>query len=77
MKLVTAVIKPFKLEEVRDALALRPDTPVVRVDARSVESGTATLIALVEHALRRDGGAPGRGRSVAGFRPLASASGIN
>ena len=42
-------------EEVRDALALRADTPIVRVDARSSTSCTAALIALVEHALVRSG----------------------
>ena len=63
----------FPDDEVRDALALRPDTPVVRVDARSADSCTAALIRLVEHTLRRDGAAPGPGR--AGYRPLASASG--
>ena len=67
----------FPDDEVRDALALRPDTPVVRVDARSAESCTAALIGLVEHALRRDGAAPGRasspGPGPVGYRPLAPA----
>ncbi len=57
----------------RDALALRPDTPIVRVDARSADSCTAALIGLVEHTLRRDGATPGPG--PVGYRPLASASG--
>jgi len=59
----------FPDDEVRDALALRPDTPVVRVDARSSGSCTRALIRLVEHSLRRDGAGP------AGSRTLASASG--
>src|ERR687898_771124 len=46
----------FPDDEVRDALALRTDTPIVRVDARSSTSCTTALIALVEHALARSGG---------------------
>ena len=38
---------------VREALALRPDCPLLRVDARDGRSCLATLIALVEHALTR------------------------
>ena len=60
----------FPDDEVRDALALRADTPIVRVDARDSVSCTAALIALVEHALdRSDGGtrrtAPARAGSLA------------
>ncbi|MCY7343743.1 MAG: ATP/GTP-binding protein [Pseudonocardia sp.] len=40
-------------ETVRDALALSPDTPVIRMDARSMDSCLATLVALVEHAMER------------------------
>jgi signal recognition particle receptor subunit beta len=47
----------FSDEEVRDALALSWDTPVVRVDARSSGACTAALISLVEHALARTGAA--------------------
>jgi uncharacterized protein len=43
----------FPDDEVRDALALTNDTPVVRIDARSDTSCTTALIALVEHALTR------------------------
>jgi hypothetical protein len=43
----------FAVPAVRDALALSPDTPVVRMDARSSETGLKTLITLVEHALKR------------------------
>jgi uncharacterized protein len=45
----------FPDDEVRDALALRLDTPIVRVDARSSASCTGALITLVEHALARSG----------------------
>ena len=38
---------------VRDALALSPDIPMLRMDARSPESGIDTLITLVEHSLAR------------------------
>jgi uncharacterized protein len=38
---------------VRDALALTPGVPLLRVDARIADSCLATLIALVEHALTR------------------------
>ncbi len=36
---------------VRDALALRADCPVIRMDARDDASALATLVRLVEHAL--------------------------
>ena len=45
----------FPDEAVRDALALRPDAPIARVDARNAASCTAALIKLVEHALARTG----------------------
>jgi uncharacterized protein len=38
---------------VRDALALRPDQPLLRTDARDASAALGTLIALVEHALAR------------------------
>jgi hypothetical protein len=43
----------FSDPEVRDALTLRADTPIVRVDARSSASCTTALVALVEHAVAR------------------------
>ena len=43
----------FSRDVVVDALALAPDTPVIRMDARSPDSCLATLVALVEHALAR------------------------
>lgn len=41
------------LPQVREALALPPQVPIVRVDARSRESAKAGLVALVKHALAR------------------------
>ncbi len=43
----------FPEAAVRDALALTPDCPVVRMDARNPDSCLETLIVLVEHALKR------------------------
>jgi uncharacterized protein len=43
----------FTHTAVRDALALAPDAPVVRMDARSARSCLTTLVVLVEHALDR------------------------
>lgn len=40
---------------IRDALALRDDVPLVRVDARRREACTGALVRLVEHALTRAG----------------------
>jgi len=66
----------FADDEVRDALALDADTPIVRIDARSGTSWTTALITLVEHALARShggrGGRPGPARPA----PLASTSRI-
>ncbi|TMR37718.1 ATP-binding protein [Nonomuraea zeae] len=38
--------------EVREALALSPQVPIVRTDARNRDSVKATLISLVEHVVR-------------------------
>ena len=43
----------FDDRAVRDALALPPDQPLLRTDARDGRSALATLVALVEHALTR------------------------
>ncbi|NUP22159.1 MAG: ATP/GTP-binding protein [Streptomyces sp.] len=43
------------LDEVREALDLLPETPLVRCDARDRASSTRALIALVEHLLTRVG----------------------
>ncbi|TQN31232.1 hypothetical protein FHX37_1128 [Haloactinospora alba] len=42
---------PHAPEEVRDALTLSPDIPIVQVDARGKDSTKSTLIRLVEHAI--------------------------
>ena len=44
---------PYTNETVREALALPPDCPLVRMDARDSRSCLDTLIAIVEHALSR------------------------
>ncbi|MFE9613247.1 ATP/GTP-binding protein [Streptomyces sp. NPDC006012] len=41
----------YDADEVRAALALKPDTPVVMCDARQCNSGTRVLIDLVKHLL--------------------------
>ncbi len=41
------------IDQVRNALALDPSVPVVRVDARSREAAKSGLVALVRHALAR------------------------
>ncbi len=41
------------VRDVRDALALPADVPVVRLDARDPASSRAALVVLVEHALAR------------------------
>ncbi|MEU8247648.1 ATP/GTP-binding protein [Nonomuraea sp. NPDC048916] len=43
---------PHSDQEVREALALSPNVPIVRTDARNRESVKATLISLVEHVVR-------------------------
>ncbi|MEV4477440.1 ATP/GTP-binding protein [Nonomuraea salmonea] len=43
---------PHSDGEVREALALSPQVPIVRTDARNRESVKATLISLVEHVVR-------------------------
>lgn len=42
----------YDLEQLRTALDLLPETPIVVCDARTRESSAAALIALVDHALR-------------------------
>jgi signal recognition particle receptor subunit beta len=43
---------PHSDAEVREALALSPQVPIVRTDARHREAVKATLISLVEHVVR-------------------------
>ncbi|PZF92173.1 GTP-binding protein [Micromonospora deserti] len=45
----------FSLENVRQALDLDPDVPLVLCDARDRQSGKLVLIALVEHVARQRG----------------------
>ncbi|MDR8409381.1 ATP/GTP-binding protein [Nonomuraea sp. 3-1Str] len=45
--------RTFTIGEVRKALNLEPDIPVVLCDARRRDSGREVLITLVEHAMRR------------------------
>ncbi|MFE1168935.1 ATP/GTP-binding protein [Nocardiopsis sp. NPDC058789] len=42
---------PHAADEVRDALTLSPEIPIVQVDARDKASTKTTLITLVEHAI--------------------------
>ncbi|WP_049564981.1 GTP-binding protein [Streptomyces sp. SBT349] len=39
--------------DMRDALGLRPEIPLIRLDARDEQSSTAALIELIEYRLRR------------------------
>jgi signal recognition particle receptor subunit beta len=41
----------YETEQLREALDLLPDTPIVQCDARNKESSAQALIKLVEHAL--------------------------
>ncbi|MFJ1709634.1 GTP-binding protein, partial [Kitasatospora sp. NPDC088346] len=43
--------QPHSPEEVREALQLGPDTPIIALDARRRDSAKSALITLVEHAL--------------------------
>ena len=45
------------VDDVREALAIDPTVPVITCDARERESTKKTLIALVEHAMRRSAAA--------------------
>src|SRR5947209_17866907 len=47
------------VDDVREALAIDPAIPVIPCDARDRESTKTTLIALVEHAMRRSSAALG------------------
>ncbi|MBE1581946.1 signal recognition particle receptor subunit beta [Nonomuraea angiospora] len=44
--------RPFTVGEVRSAIGLEPEIPIVRCDARKKDSGREVLITLVEHAMR-------------------------
>jgi uncharacterized protein len=42
---------PYSIPDVQQALAVSPDVPIVRCDARERKSTKSTLISLVEHAM--------------------------
>ncbi|MFI6297295.1 GTP-binding protein [Nonomuraea sp. NPDC050790] len=44
--------RPFTVGQVRQALELEPEIPIVLCDARRKDSGKEVLITLVEHAMR-------------------------
>ncbi|HEX7354225.1 MAG TPA: ATP/GTP-binding protein [Mycobacteriales bacterium] len=46
-------IESHEIDDVREALALAEDVPLMRIDARSRESAKAGLVGLVRHALSR------------------------
>ena len=48
----------FPVEEVREALALPLDTPVITIDARDRQSAKAALVRVTEYALERVTGKP-------------------
>ncbi|WP_031021605.1 GTP-binding protein, partial [Streptomyces sp. NRRL S-1314] len=43
--------QPYNPDEVREALQIGPDTPIITTDARHRADAKSTLITLVEHAL--------------------------
>ncbi|SEG61913.1 Signal recognition particle receptor subunit beta, a GTPase [Thermomonospora echinospora] len=49
----------YSLEEIRDALDVDPQVPVVTCDARDRESAKHVLISLIEHAVQHSVPAPG------------------
>ncbi|MEV0237281.1 ATP/GTP-binding protein [Nonomuraea sp. NPDC050786] len=49
--------RPFTVGEVRSAIGLEPEIPIVHCDARRRDSGREVLITLMEHAMRM-GAAP-------------------
>ncbi|MFF7981552.1 ATP/GTP-binding protein [Streptomyces sp. NPDC007901] len=48
----------YTSDEIRSALDLKPDVPVVACDARQCNSGTRVLIALLQHLLASTPGTP-------------------
>ncbi|WP_326556075.1 GTP-binding protein [Micromonospora sp. NBC_01796] len=54
-----------QLADVRRALALGPDVPVITCDARDAGSVARALLAVVEHTIRRTGGGTPTGRLTA------------
>jgi signal recognition particle receptor subunit beta len=49
-------VQSHNVDDVREALSVRPDVPIVPCDARDRESTKAMLIKLVEHVLARRSG---------------------
>ncbi|MFD5322256.1 ATP-binding protein, partial [Streptomyces sp. NPDC127098] len=43
--------QPYSPEEVREALQIGPDAPIITTDARTRGEAKSALITLVEHAL--------------------------
>ncbi|TDC05507.1 ATP-binding protein, partial [Streptomyces sp. 8K308] len=43
--------QPYSPEEVREALQIGPDAPIITTDARHRSEAKSALITLVEHAL--------------------------
>ena len=54
----------YRRQDVRSALDLDPEVPVIMCDARRPASGRDVLVMLVEHALELLGDRPGRGAPV-------------
>ena len=46
-------IATYELDEIREALAVQPDVPMFRCDARDPVSSNLALVSIVEHALAR------------------------
>ena len=59
----------YEPDEVRAALQLHPDVPVVRCDARTVHSARPVLLTLVEHAFRLSQAATGHLPTPQGAHP--------
>ena len=51
-------IQPYTINDVRDALTIGPEVPIVTCDARNRESTKSVLIALVEYVLSLRGATP-------------------
>jgi len=54
----------YRSKDVRSALDLDPEVPVIMCDARRLASGRDVLVALVEHALERLGDRSGQAAPV-------------
>lgn len=48
-------VLPYTIEDIRSALAIRPEVPVLACDARDTESAVYTLTELVRHAMTFSG----------------------